>query len=228
MKTVFNIILVCCIVSLLWICFNSIMTRIRLENEKAIRYRAVIARLLDIRKAQAEYAKLNNLHYTASFDTLINFVKTAKIPLVYKAGELNDKKLEDGLTERKAMNIINKAKKTGKFDEVKKYGLENFVRDTMWVAVLDTIYPRGFNADSLRYVPFGSGTSFQMGTKNDTLRSGAPVYMYEVKTPYTVYLKGLDQQEIINLVDVQTKLDRYPGLMIGSLESWNSGSGNWE
>ena len=228
MKTVFNVILVICIGALLWICFNSIMTPIRFDNEKAIRDRAVIARLLDIRKAQAEYAKLNNLHYTASFDTLINFVKTAKIPFVYKAGELNDKQLEDGLTERKAMNIINKAKKTGKFDEVKKYGLENFVRDTMWVAVLDTIYPRGFNADSLRYVPFGSGTSFQMGTKNDTLRSGAPVYMYEVKTPYTVYLKGLDQQEIINLVDVQTKLDRYPGLMIGSLESWNSGSGNWE
>ena len=192
MKTVFNVILVICIGALLWICFNSIMTPIRFDNEKAIRDQAVIARLLDIRKAQAEYAKLNNLHYTASFDTLIDFVKNAKIPFVFKAGELNDKQLEDGLTERKAMNIINKAKKTGKYDEVKKFGLENFVRDTMWVAVLDTIYPRGFNADSLRYVPFGSGNTFQMVIKNDTLRSGAPVYMFEVQTPYRVYLTGFD------------------------------------
>ena len=30
----------------------------------------------------------------------------------------------------------------------KKWGLENFKRDTMWVAVLDTIFPKGFNADS--------------------------------------------------------------------------------
>ena len=37
------------------------------------------------------------------------------------------------------MNIINKAKKTGNYAEVKKWGLENFKRDTMWVAVLDTI-----------------------------------------------------------------------------------------
>ena len=228
MRTVFNILLFGCIVALVWICFTSIMAPIRFDNEKTIRDRAVIARLLDIRKAQAEYAKLNGQHYTASFDTLISFVKTAKIPFVFKAGELNDKQLEDGMTERKAMNIINKAKATGKYDDVKKFGLENFVRDTMWVAVLDTIYPRGFNADSLRYVPFGGGAQFMMGTKNDTLRSGAPVFMYEVKTPYTTYLNGLDKQEIINLVDLQEKLDRYPGLMIGSLESWNSGSGNWE
>ena len=59
-----------------------------------------------------------------------------------KMGMLTDKQLEDGLTEKKAMAIIEKAKKTGRYDEVKKWGLENFKRDTMWVAVLDTIYPK--------------------------------------------------------------------------------------
>ena len=66
-----------------------------------------------------------------------------------KVGQLTDDQLESGLTEKKAMAIINKAKKTGKYDEVKKNGLENFKRDTMWVAVMDTIYPKGFNADSM-------------------------------------------------------------------------------
>ena len=99
---------------------------------------------MDIRKAQQEYRNLNHQQYTASFDTLINFVKNQKLPFIYKEGELNDKQLEDGMTEKKAIAIINKAKKTGKYDEVKKAGLENFKRDTLWVAVLDTIFPKRF------------------------------------------------------------------------------------
>ena len=75
---------------------------------------------MDIRKAQQEYRNLNHQQYTASFDTLINFVKNQKLPFIYKEGELDDKQLEDGMTEKKAIAIINKAKKTGKYDEVKK------------------------------------------------------------------------------------------------------------
>ena len=37
-----------------------------------------------------------------------------------KVGQLTDDQLESGLTEKKAMAIINKAKKTGKYDEVKQ------------------------------------------------------------------------------------------------------------
>ncbi|WP_276858314.1 hypothetical protein, partial [Bacteroides fluxus] len=185
-------------------------------------------RLMDIRKAQLEYRTLHNQQYTASFDSLIDFVKNQKLPFIFKQGELNDKQLEDGLTEKKAVNIINKAKKTGKYDEVKKWGLENFKRDTLWVAVLDTIFPRGFNADSMRYVPFGNGAQFEMAIKNDTAKSGAPFCLLEVKTPYEVYLNGLDQQEIANIKDVQTKLGKYCGLMIGSLETANNNAGNWE
>ena len=117
---------------------------------------------------------------------------------------------------------------TGNYAEVKKWGLENFKRDTMWVAVLDTIFPKGFNADSMRYVPFGNGAQFEMAIKNDTAKSGAPFCLLEVKTPYEVYLNGLDKQEIANLKDVQTKLGKYSGLMIGSLETANNNAGNWE
>jgi hypothetical protein len=204
------------------------MGPINFENEKKIRDKVVIARLIDIRKAQQEYRMLHKQQYTASFDTLIDFVKNAKIPFVAKEGVLTDKQLEDGLTERKAMVIIEKAKKTGKWDEVRKRGLENFKRDTLWIAVIDTIFPKGFSADSLRYVPFGNGAQFEMATKSDTTKSGAPIYLLEAKTPYTVYLNGLDEQEIINLIDIQQKLDKYPGLMMGSIETPNNNAGNWE
>ncbi len=228
MKTVFNIVLVLCAVALIYICYNSITGPIKFEDAKKAREKAVIARLIDIRKAQLEYRTLHHGQYTASFDSLIDFVKNQKLPFIKKEGQLTDKQLEDGLTEKKAMSIINKAKKTGKYDEVKKWGLENFRRDTMWVAVLDTIYPRGFNADSMKYVPYGNGAIFEMNIKNDTAKSGAPVYLFEVKTPYDVYLNGLDKQEIVNLKDVQNKLGKYCGLMVGSIDTPNNGAGNWE
>ncbi|MCD8167221.1 MAG: hypothetical protein LUE93_14590 [Bacteroides sp.] len=228
MKTAINIVLVLCALGLVYICYASIMGPIEFENQKRVRDEAVIARLIDIRKAQQEYRNQNRGQYAASFDTLIDFVKTQKIPFVMKEGVLSDKQLEEGMTERKAMAIIDKAKKTGKWDEVQKNGLENFKRDTMWVAVLDTIFPRGFVADSMKYVPFGNGTQFEIATRNDTTKSGAPIFLFEAKTPYKVYLNGLDKQEIANLVDYQTKLGRYPGLQVGSIEQPNNNAGNWE
>lgn len=228
MKTVFNIVLGLCALALIYICYASIMGPINFEKAKDHREKAVIARLMDIRKAQLEYRNLHRGQYTASFDTLIDFVKTQKIPFVKKEGVLSDKQLEDGMTEKKAMALINKAKKSGNWKEVEAAGLMNFRRDTMWVAVRDTIYPAGFNADSLRYVPFTDGAQFEMYTKNDTTKSGAPIFLFQANTPYDVYLKGLDKQEVYNLKDLQTKLGKYAGLMVGSIETPNNNAGNWE
>ena len=228
MKTVLNIVLAAIAVFLLYICYESVMGPVRFEEEKNFRDKVVQARLLDIRKAQAEYSNMHDRQYTDNFDSLIYFVKNQKLPLVFKKGVLSDAQLENGLTEAKAMAIINKAKKTGKYDEVKKNGLENFSRDTTWVAVIDTIFPKGFNADSLRYVPFGNGVQFQMDTLTQIARSGAPICLLEVKTPYEAYLGDLDKQEIINLKDQQQQLNKYCGLKIGDLETANNNAGNWE
>ncbi len=103
MKTVFNIVLGLCALALVYICYASIMGPINFEKAKKQRDAAVIARLIDIRKAQLEYRGLHNQQYTASFDTLIDFVKNQKLPFIFKQGELDDKQLEDGLTEKKAI-----------------------------------------------------------------------------------------------------------------------------
>ncbi len=230
MKAVLNIVLAAIAVFLLYICYESVMGPVRFEEEKNFRDKAVQARLLDIRKAQAEYSNTHDRQYTDNFDSLIYFVKNQKLPLVFKKGVLTDAQLENGLTEAKAIAIINKAKKTGKTDELKKYDLdpEKFSRDTTWVAVMDTIFPKGFNADSLRYVPFGGGKQFEMDTLTQVARSGAPICLLEVKTPYEVYLGDLDKQEIINLKDQQQQLNKYCGLKIGDLETANNNAGNWE
>ena len=95
MKTVFNIVLVLCAAALIYICYTSIMGPINFENAKKDREKAVIARLIDIRKAQQEYRTLHRGMYTDKFDTLIDFVKNQKLPFVMKMGMLTDKQLED-------------------------------------------------------------------------------------------------------------------------------------
>ena len=228
MKTVINIVLAACAAALVYVCYGSIMGPINFDNAKKAREKEVIARLIDIRKAQVEYRNTHEGVYTASFDTLIDFVKNAKLPFVKKEGALTDAQLEAGMTEKKAMKIIEKAKKTGNWKEVEKEGLKNFKRDTMWVSVLDTIFPKGFNADSLRYVPFGNGQQFEMASRQDTTKSGAPLNLFQAQTPYETYMSDLDRQQLINLKDVQSKLGKYCGLRVGDIESPNNNAGNWE
>ena len=228
MKTVINIVLGLCALALVYVCYGSIMGPINFENAKDAREKEVIARLIDIRKAQVEYRNTHEGKYTASFDTLIDFVKTAKLPFVKKEGALSDEQLEKGMTEKKAMKLIEKAKKTGNWKEVEKEGLMNFKRDTMWVSVLDTIFPKGFNADSLRYVPFGNGKQFEMASRQDTTKSGAPLNLFQAQTPYETYIGDLDKQQLLNLKDLQSKLGKYCGLRVGDIEQPNNNAGNWE
>ena len=55
MKTVINLVLAACAVVLVYICYGSIMGPINFDKEKKVREDAIIARLIDIRKAQQEY-----------------------------------------------------------------------------------------------------------------------------------------------------------------------------
>lgn len=228
MKTVINLVLAACAIVLVYICYGSIMGPINFDKEKKIREDAIIARLIDIRKAQQEYRTVYAGAYTASFDTLINFVKTAKLPFIMKVGALTDDQLNNGMTEKKAMELINKAKKSGNWSEVEKAGLQNFRRDTMWVAVMDTIFAKGFNPDSLAFVPYGNGAKFEMAIRKDTTKSGAPLNLFQAQVSYDVYLKDLDKQQLINLKDTQEKLGKYCGLRVGDIEQPNNNAGNWE
>ena len=190
---------------LVYLNFESIMGPIRFDEQKSIRDKATIARLIDIRKAQIEYRNQKGT-YTASFDSLTDFVKHGTIPFVLKVGSLTDAQLEAGLTEKRAMEIIRK----GKEKDIELNGLTNFRRDTIFVAVIDTIYPKGFNADSLRYVPFTQGRdTFEMATGELLNASGYVMRLFEAKTPYRDYLNGLDNPDILHFTANPCKIDKY-------------------
>lgn len=227
MKKNFNILLTVAIIALLYICYKSLMGPIQFAEEREARETLVKQKLIDIRTAQIEYRTAYH-KFTPSLDTLIDFVKTAKIPRILKEGELNDEQLESGLTDAKALEMIAKAEKTGKWNEVDKAGIRGFRRDTVWVSLKDTIFGKEFFADSMRYVPFGGGAEFEMAISSDTTKSGDAMYLFEAKTPYTTYLHGINEQELKNIISEQNKMERYCGLKVGDIENANNNAGNWE
>ena len=228
MKKLLNLLLLVTIAGLAYICYRSIMGPIEFDEERAAREKAVIARLIDIRTAQVEFRNITKAGYSDNFDSLIAFVKTAKMPVILEEGTLNDEQLERGMTERKAIAIIEKAKKTNNWKEVEKEGLMNFRRDTSWVALVDTLFPQGYQIDSLPFVPYGDGAKFELATSVDTSKAGSPQYLFEARTPFETYLKGVNDQEMNNLISKMKQMGRYCGLKVGDVEMPNNNAGNWE
>ena len=227
-KLALNLLLVVAIVGLAFICYRSIMDPIQFEQERDAREEKIIARLIDIKKAQLEYRSGNKGAYTDNFDTLIAFIKTAKMPVVFKVGEINDEQLERGLTEKKVLDMIAKAQKTNKWADVDKEGLREFRRDTTWISMLDSVFGKTFAIDSIKYVPFGKGEQFIMATSCDTSKAGEPQWLFEARTPFETYLTGINDQEMKNLIIKEKKLNRYCGLKVGDVEKANNNAGNWE
>ncbi|HNZ84992.1 MAG: hypothetical protein KA995_00785 [Paludibacteraceae bacterium] len=211
MDKIFKLILVAVSIVLGYLCVQSILIPIKFNEEKSFREKVVIARLADIRRAQVEYRTAKGV-YTNSFDTLIAFVRQGKAPIILKEGSLTDKQLEAGLTEKEAV----------------RQGI--IKRDTTYVSILESLFGKNYPIDSIRYVPFSNPlTEFEM--EKGELTSGAAaisVKVVEVRTPYTVYLNGLNRQEIINIVETQEKMNKYPGLKFGSVTEANNNAGNWE
>lgn len=228
MKNVLKVLLILAVVGLAYISYRSIMGPIEFAEVRSAREKEIVARLIDIRTAQIEYRNSHEGAYADDFDSLINFLKNAKMPIVLKQGELDDAQLERGLTEDKALEMIKKAEKTGKWGEVDKEGLRGFRRDTSWIALLDTIYPKEFVVDSLAFVPFGKGEKFELLTSCDTTKAGSAQYLFEARTPYDVYLQDINDQELANLKYQMKKMDRYCGLKVGDIENPNNNAGNWE
>ncbi len=230
MRYVITSMLVLASLFLVWLCYDSINTPIEFQEQRDLRQKPIIARLIDIRKAQIEFKDQNN-RYAGSFDELISFVKNGQKAQVFKQGEITDEQLSRGLTEQKALRYIandmaDSAAACGitDFEEFKA----NFKRDTSYVSVLTSVFPAGFNPDSLAFVPFSGGIKFELDTVTQKTKSGLPLPLFEAKTPYTVYLNGLNHREIVNIIDEAKKTDKYPGLKVGDIETPNNNAGNWE
>ena len=248
-----RLILICALsvaaVIMCYFCVTSVTTPIKFENTRAEREVAVIKNLVDLRTAEVEYHHQKGV-FTASYDTLLMFLKTAPKKEVLKEGSLTDKQLEAGLTEHKAVKILNEAKKKALKNkefadadalyayvwendkDVISNGLAGFRRDTIELNMLESLYKGQYDEntiDGIIEIPYSEGQRFELEVNNDYKTSqGIRIPLVEARAPFESYLSDLNKQELVNLVDREKKLDHYPGLKVGDIYSPNNNAGNWE
>ena len=197
--TIINIALVVVAIFLAYMVYHSISRPVIFENTKSERELKVVQNLKDIRSSQGLF-KENYNRYTASFDTLIEFIRTGELPVVNIVPDPND------TTFTKTIN------------------------DTVgYIKVLDSLFStrQNFNVESLRYIPFSEPQQeFEIQAGYIT-RGGMKVPVFEVKAPYNTYLNGLDKQRIRNATAEREDLNKYPGMKVGSMTEPLT-DGNWE
>ena len=204
---IINIVLAAVVVFLAIKVVQSIQAPINFNNEKSYREAQVVQRLKDIRDAEIQFKQANN-KYTSNFDSLIDFCKNHEIPIVMIVPDPED------TTFTKTIN------------------------DTLgYVKVIDSLFGKRsqFNINELSIVPFSDpATMFEI---HDSIikRGGISVPVFEVKTPYEVYLKTpgakFTEKEwntrVQNVKAEMEQIDKYAGLKVGSLEEAST-DGNWE
>lgn len=208
MKKVIQIVLAIAIVVLAYLVWESIQTPIRFNKEKDKRYEATIQKLKDIRTAQLAF-KDEYGRFTGSFDTLINFIENDSMKVVKAEGSLSDELLEQGWTEAIAV----------------QEGL--IKRDTIRIAIKDTLFSQNFPAKKLWKVPFTEGDTIEMAAAKVDV-SNTKVNVFEAKVHNDVLLHGLDEQLIINLNERMKNANNFPGVKVGDIIQPNNNAGNWE
>ncbi|MBQ7191837.1 MAG: hypothetical protein IJS00_03085 [Paludibacteraceae bacterium] len=246
---IFRLLLGCAVVFLAWLCIDSVVTPIRFEETRAQRETAVIKNLVHLRAAESEF-KLEKGYFTTDLDSLILFLQTAPKKEVLKEGALTDKQLEAGMTEHKAVKIIERAKIKAKAQlrtdndsliyayiwekdrEVINNGLQGFRRDTIYKNMIQTLYKGEYTADniaSITTIPYSNGQRFTLEANNNyTTPQGIRIPIMEASAHFNTYLSDLDKQELVNLIDKEEKLEHFPGLKFGSIDAPNNNAGNWE
>jgi hypothetical protein len=210
MKTALNIVFSVIILVLAYFLIQSIMEPIRFNREKDARETAIKERLIDIRTAQEAFKSVKG-YYTGSFDTLITFLKTDSLPLVFRRGALTDEMIAEGITSER---------------EAVKRGLIS--RDTSYIPVRDSIFYQGYPIESLKFVPGMENTEFQMSAARVMTTSMVLVNVFEAYVLNDVFLSDLDRQLVVNYNDQRTKITGFPGMKVGDVKVPNNNAGNWE
>lgn len=197
-NNIIKILLLVVIIVLAYLVYESVMGPVRFNKEVSKRDKAVIENLIDIRNVQLTYKAIHG-KYMADFDTLIDFLKIDSIPVVKIVPDPMD-------------TTFTKT-----------------IRDTIGsIAVFDSLFKDRINfiADNIKYVPFTEQEEFNLAA-GIIGKGGVDVNVFESSVLFEIYLKGLDEQMVVNLIASKEQIERYPGLKVGSM-SEASTDGNWE
>lgn len=249
MKVIVRILLAIAIVFMATLCVLSVVIPINFEATKTKREADVVKNLIALRTAEVEFRSQKG-YFTADLDSLVLFLQTAPKKDVLKEGALTDAQLEEGMTEKKAIRIIEAAKKRAqrklktndsdslyayiweKDRKVKQNGLQGFRRDTVYTNMIQSLYKGQYTEETIHQItliPFTDNQKFEVQVNNDyTDKNGIKVPLFQISAHYDTYLGDQNEQERVNLIDKENKLERFPGLKVGSIDAPNNNAGNWE
>jgi len=197
-SNILKIVLAVVVIVLGYMLYSSIMKPIRFQEELDSRNMQIVNKLKDIRTAEKFFKQFNN-RYTSDFDSLFNFLKTGKIPVVKMVADPNDTTFTRSIT------------------------------DTIgFIPIADSLYSKrpDFKMEDMAIIPFSEGRKFEI--KTDKIdKGGVIVSVIEILVPYEYYLYDLDKQDVINLSERMKGINKYPGIKMGSLTE-ASVDGNWE
>ncbi len=179
------------------------MKPIRFNEEVSKREAVIIKKLKDIRSLEVAYKTVFE-HYADNFDTLIDFAKNGKIPLIKKKGTVPDSLTEEQAIQKKLVSS-----------------------DTIYANVCESIFQNKKKIDlaNLKYIPF-TKKEFTIRAAMIT-KNSIEVAVFEITAPYDAYLEGLDKQLILNLKAKAKEFNKYEGLRLGSMDEPTI-IGNWE
>lgn len=210
MKLVIQIVLWIVIIFLGWKLYNSIMGPVEFNKTKEARYAKVIRNLKDIQAAELAHKEITG-SFTGSFDSLVNFIETAKF----------------AITQRRDTSFADVAKNRA-FGISEGYYIEQSLIDTLgFTAVKDSLFGNSDRYKTMMNVPV-EGVDAKFDLKAGTIqRNDASYSVFEAKVPKRVVLHDLDkdllmQEEQVLSVDGVNG----PDIKVGSLEDVNT-AGNW-
>lgn len=194
MRLIINLILLAIVAALIYLLVQSISEPIAFKAEKDKRENAVVDKLMQVRQAQEIYRSVHNGSFAGSWSDLKTTLKTGRIPFISVIGDPDDPNFTGVITY-----------------------------DTSYIAAADSVRSLGWSIDSLQYVPYGGGKSFNI--QADTLS-------YQ-KTLVDVVEVGISRKDFMGKFGDE-KFRRYdvsydPNTVIkfGDMNKPNI-SGNWE
>ncbi|MDX1943047.1 MAG: hypothetical protein SFU99_20960 [Saprospiraceae bacterium] len=178
MRLVINIILAVVIIGLVWVLIQSIREPIAFKAERNKREQAVIAKLMEIRKAQELFRDIKG-GFSPTFDSLKYVLTNDSFQIIQVFGDEDDPNYTGAITY-----------------------------DTFYFPAIKTIDSLGINLDSMKFVPYGGGALFEMKADTLTYQSTLvnvvetgiqrKVFMGRFSSPtYAKYDKSYDPESII-------------------------------
>ncbi|MDN3723616.1 hypothetical protein QRD02_04425 [Aequorivita sp. SDUM287046] len=210
MKLVIQIVLWIVIIFLGWKLWSSIMGPVEFNKVKEARYVKVIQNLKDIQAAELAHKEITG-SFTGDWDSLINFIETAKF----------------AITQRRDTSFADVAKNKA-FGISEGYFIEESLIDTLgFTPVKDSLFGNSGRYKTMMNVPVeGVNAKFDLKA-GKIVKNDATYSVFEAKVSKKTVLGDLDKDLLMQEMQVQS-VDGVngPDIKVGSLEEVNT-SGNW-